>query len=389
MTDNNNAGHRQRLRERFLKGEEGSHTDGALLELLLTYALPQKDVQPLAKKLIDEFGSFSNVLGADVEQLCSVGGIKDNAAILLKLVDYLRESRQTKLAARRAEQRYPLIKQSTLFEPPTMVQSPLKIERARAAPIKKARSQRRGTGLFGKAILKEAIEMLPQLPETESLEDVRAFLKSNLHFSAEQTRQRYAEYIVRRMFLNGHADYALRAFAGRYKGRQELRDVCFYRFCKAEPLMYKVVDDLFIPGIGAGRLNRERLRDYLAHQYPAAKSIKDSAQAITEALADSGVAKVDRTKVTFGYREILIPSFAFVVHNEFPEPGMYSIERLESSPALRALFWNPDRVLGSLYELRNQGLIAKVSEIDSVRQFTTKWDLDHLVERLVSERVGA
>jgi DNA repair protein RadC len=45
-------GHRQRLKERFLAGEPSSQSDEALLELLLTYAIPQKDVQPLARHLI-------------------------------------------------------------------------------------------------------------------------------------------------------------------------------------------------------------------------------------------------------------------------------------------------------------------------------------------------
>ena len=45
-------GHRQRLRERFLVRESGALTDEALLELLLCYAIPQRDVQPLAKRLI-------------------------------------------------------------------------------------------------------------------------------------------------------------------------------------------------------------------------------------------------------------------------------------------------------------------------------------------------
>jgi DNA repair protein RadC len=49
---NGPAGHRQRLRERFLADESLSHTDEALLELLLTYSIPQRDVQLLAKALL-------------------------------------------------------------------------------------------------------------------------------------------------------------------------------------------------------------------------------------------------------------------------------------------------------------------------------------------------
>jgi len=58
-------------------------------------------------------------------------------------------------------------------------------------------------------------------------------------------------------------------------------------------------------------------------------------------------------------------------------------EELEQNKAINSLLWKPDRIIPSLYELRNQGLISKVSEIDSVRQFTTKYTLEQLVEKLV------
>ena len=59
------------------------------------------------------------------------------------------------------------------------------------------------TGLFAKAILKEAISLLPTLPDTDSLNEIREYLRKNLHHSAEQTRQRYANYIISRMFPSG------------------------------------------------------------------------------------------------------------------------------------------------------------------------------------------
>jgi len=74
ITDEGKSGHRERLRKSFLSGNEGSHTDEALLELLLTYAIPQKDVRPLANQLISKFGSLQNVLSADVERWSSLFG---------------------------------------------------------------------------------------------------------------------------------------------------------------------------------------------------------------------------------------------------------------------------------------------------------------------------
>jgi DNA repair protein RadC len=85
------AGHRERLKARFISREEEALTDEALLELLLTYAIPQKDVQPLAKKLIATFGSLSDVLSTDVSTLCKQEGIKEHSAVLLKVIDWIRK----------------------------------------------------------------------------------------------------------------------------------------------------------------------------------------------------------------------------------------------------------------------------------------------------------
>lgn len=78
--------HRKRLRERFLAGGADALPDYELLELLLTLAIPQKDVKPLAKTLIARFGSFNQVLTASPEALMEVDGIKEVAATAIKFV---------------------------------------------------------------------------------------------------------------------------------------------------------------------------------------------------------------------------------------------------------------------------------------------------------------
>ena len=78
-------GHRLRLRTRFLEAPEVL-PDYELLELLLGIAIPQRDTKPLAKALIRRFGSFADVITAEVEDLKSVDGIKDVAASSLKVV---------------------------------------------------------------------------------------------------------------------------------------------------------------------------------------------------------------------------------------------------------------------------------------------------------------
>ena len=80
------AGHRDRLRQRFLQEGLEHFEDHTILELLLFYAIPQRDTNELAHRLIREFGSFSQVFLADYERLAAVKGMTGNAAVLLKLI---------------------------------------------------------------------------------------------------------------------------------------------------------------------------------------------------------------------------------------------------------------------------------------------------------------
>lgn len=76
--------HRERLRERFRQTGFAGFRDYEALELLLTYAIPRKDVKPLAKELIAKFGGFQGVLDASFEELVSVAGIKENSATFIR-----------------------------------------------------------------------------------------------------------------------------------------------------------------------------------------------------------------------------------------------------------------------------------------------------------------
>lgn len=80
-------GHRERLRQRFLSAGPDSVADYELLELILFGALPQGDVKPLAKRLIDRFGSFADVLAASPDALMAEKGVKLTAAALIKSVE--------------------------------------------------------------------------------------------------------------------------------------------------------------------------------------------------------------------------------------------------------------------------------------------------------------
>ena len=79
-------GHRDRLKARFERAGVAGLQDYEVLELLLFYALPRRDVKPLAKELLKRFGSLKGVLDADRDALLATPGIGPHAASLFRVI---------------------------------------------------------------------------------------------------------------------------------------------------------------------------------------------------------------------------------------------------------------------------------------------------------------
>lgn len=86
MAGGEHTKHRERMRKRFLEHGLDNFADHEVLELLLFYAVPRGDVNPLAHRLLDEFGSLANVLEAETPDLCRVEGMGEKTAAFLHLL---------------------------------------------------------------------------------------------------------------------------------------------------------------------------------------------------------------------------------------------------------------------------------------------------------------
>lgn len=80
-------GHRKRLRERLLKSGSESLQDYELIEMSLFAAMPRGDAKPLAKRLLERYGSFSSCVAADTQSLMNVEGMGEAGVAALKLVE--------------------------------------------------------------------------------------------------------------------------------------------------------------------------------------------------------------------------------------------------------------------------------------------------------------
>jgi len=97
MEQEHYRGHRQRLRQRFVEQGLDGFQDYEALELLLQFVARQKDMKPVAKELIERFGSFKNVLDAPLDEVQQVSGVGSAGAVLLQAVKqaaarYLRQA---------------------------------------------------------------------------------------------------------------------------------------------------------------------------------------------------------------------------------------------------------------------------------------------------------
>ena len=94
--ENIHQGHREKMRQRFLKSGLEGFADHEALELLLYYAIPRQDTNPIAHRLMERYGSLTAVLSAPAEDLKKVEGIGESAAVLLKVAGQI--GRKARLA---------------------------------------------------------------------------------------------------------------------------------------------------------------------------------------------------------------------------------------------------------------------------------------------------
>ncbi|MBN1622481.1 MAG: DNA repair protein RadC [Endomicrobiales bacterium] len=79
-------GHRKRIKDKYLSaGLDGWH-DYEILEYALGYAIPRRDIKPIAKKLIEKFKTIDKVLNADTKELKTIKGISDHTALFLRFL---------------------------------------------------------------------------------------------------------------------------------------------------------------------------------------------------------------------------------------------------------------------------------------------------------------
>ncbi len=86
LKQNEDHGHRYRLRSRYINSGIYALLDYERLEMMLMYAIPRRDVKPIAKKLLAEFKSLSGIVDAPIAEVIKVSGMGEHSAIMFKMI---------------------------------------------------------------------------------------------------------------------------------------------------------------------------------------------------------------------------------------------------------------------------------------------------------------
>ena len=152
---------------------------------------------------------------------------------------------------------------------------------------------------------------------------------------------------------------------------------------RAEPLAAKVADELVWPVVPLGQVDREQMREFVLRHLPEIGPASQAKvlQSLTNSFTQLGVATGDGTRLRFQIHSGTLAGFLYVLTAEFSRPGMYSFGELESGPMRRWLLWDREWIRRQLYNLQDLGIVSKVSEIDTIRQFTIGLDQAAALER--------
>lgn len=366
------TGHRERLRSQFLKSP-AELTEDELVELLLTYAIPRRDVASLARRLLATFGSLSGVLRSSRERLMEVDGIGEQTSLLLTLVGHIVDF---SISMTKPEQT--LLLPTEEFET-SLSSAEIKINSASDEVADSHLSESSETALrtFANDEIANSLALLPEAVRFADAEEFREYLRQHLPYNSESTRRRRASYIIDRFFPSHQSYQALLLFLNQTgSSTLALQEVIFYHILRAEPMAAQTAENLIWPALPMGRVEREEMRRYILGLLPdlSKSSQANALRSLFNTYHLCGVGQEDGTSLVLRTRSGALDSFVYILLAHFPTPGIYSFTELERGVPGRWLLWDREWMRRQLYNLRDLGLLAKVSEIDTVRQFTLTFD---------------
>jgi hypothetical protein len=362
---NHQHGHRERLRQRFLS-DPSSFSENELLELLLTYAIPRKDIVPLAAQLLERFADFDGVFNAPHEDLIEVDGIGEQAAILIKVIAQLS------------------IDDISNTQPPKITQFPMqkKSEQPKLFDVEPELGplfERKEEPQMRSYVQDEIANVLRFIPESirfENVEGFKNYLEENLPYNSISTRRRRADYFINRYFPEKRINTPLTFFSGKCSDQVDLSHAVFYETLKAEPFVARIAEDVVWPALPTGYVDKEILREFIVRHLEdlGTSSLNKMLRAIFKTYDLLSVGEPEGDLLHIQIHKGTLEGFLYVLAAQYPRPGVYSFDSLYEGPMRHWLLWDKEWMRQQLYNLQDAAIISKVSEIDTVKQFTLQHD---------------
>lgn len=386
-----NSEHRERLRERFVHGDPSSRTDEALLELLLTYGIPRRDVQPLAKSLLARFGTLDQALAADPSALQLVDGVGPHVSTLLNLADQICLARVKSTPASEAQQMADDAQdvtpqpgaRSTPSLPLAQSEIPLDIPGQSELPLGKEPPTDKASKTIQDALIAEGLLALKIAHEAKSPQELQELLVKRLGQNSMVTRRRYSHSLLKWFFpdgLSGLLPLVWRA----YEDEAISIDLLRWSYLNQEPILGRCVADALFPcenGLVVPPTYFDKyLQDHLGE--PPAENTRKRLKTNLKKLGF-----LDRAK---GKADRLLPvpvqktSFLIVFHHLFAPRAVRTVElrNLLANPFWKYLgYKSEDAVRSLLREADAAGLVGKYVVADQLEQVTTCFTLDEILER--------
>jgi DNA repair protein RadC len=286
-------GHRERLRQKF-KRKSPFIIRRRETELLLTYAIPRKDVEPLAHGLLAHFGSLQAVIVAPPEQLLEIDGVGESTITFIQLLQSLMIAFSEVSSDMSSTKRKINSPQLNLFKVEPEFGKPSSTgNSARKKPAIKDRQMR----VFANDEIVNSLAFLPQAGKFRSLEDFKGYLQEKLPYNAAETRQRRANYIIERFYFENNIDTPFTYFVSQCTADVDLKPVIFYHILKAEPIATKVAEEFIWPALPIGRIEREQLREFVLQHLPNTK-VASQAKILQAIFHTYGLLDIGETNTT-------------------------------------------------------------------------------------------
>lgn len=351
--NNDNIGHRDRLRKKFLL-DPRYLTSIEELELLLSYAIPRKDVKPIAEELIQRFGNLQTITSQSISELETIKGIGEASAVFLLLIGNL--LRKQDMEVKELEMNKP---QMNLFNDQINdYQKPQSIK------------------LFANDEIANSLQYLSEAYSYPDKEKFEAFLVENLPYNSGTTRKRRARYILSRYLNYSSIQNPLTYLFSASNSEKPKRNALFYVIQKQELIAYHFAEEVIWPNLAIGFVTKAQITNFVSRYFPegSEKTIYEIQKALTNTydLLDKG--QVENDRLIFSLQNSDLESFLFVLTSEYPQSATIPFDKIMNGFIHQHMLWHRDWIKDQLYRLRELKIISKIAEIDFLKQFTIDVD---------------